>query len=173
MENQKLEKEVEDWKVLAAKYKSGYIPKSSKDLIVQDVLAPWFSKGQIEVYCNEERKYIRNPCESDFSFAMQVRRSSKIKALDLVRTKIPLPSVSCLQKKFGWLHVLPGLIKAVTAYYSLKIPKMKPSEELSAVCFDEINTSDLRDLNIKYDKFFLSVLIVQSVLLFKVQKGTM
>ena len=30
---------------------------------------------------------------------------------------------------------------------------MKPSEELSAVCFDEINTSDQRDLDIKYDTF--------------------
>ena len=30
---------------------------------------------------------------------------------------------------------------------------MKQSEELSAICFDEINTSDLGDLDVKYDTF--------------------
>ena len=51
-ENQKLEKEVEEWKVLATKYGSGYIPKASNDRIVQEVLLPRFSKSQIEVFCN-------------------------------------------------------------------------------------------------------------------------
>ena len=51
-ENQKLEKQVEEWKVLATKYGSGYIPKASNDRIVQEVLLPRFSKSQIEVFCN-------------------------------------------------------------------------------------------------------------------------
>ena len=58
-ENKKLEKQVEELKVIAAKYESGYIPKPGKDRIVQEVLSPWFSKGQIEVYCNKERKHIK------------------------------------------------------------------------------------------------------------------
>ena len=140
---------------LAKKYESGEVPKATKDVIVHKTLEGRFSKPVIDVMIDPNRKRVQNAPESDYSLAMKIRRSSKKEALNLVRTVIPLPGLTGLQEKFSWLHVLPGLFKAVIAYYKLKIPHMKPLEELTACCFDEINLSEQGSLDSRYDLFKL------------------
>ena len=152
-ENEKLHEKIKNLEILANKYKSGDIPNCSKSAIMQEKLSGRFSKPIIDVMSDPKRKRVQNPPESDLSFAMKIRRSSKIEALNLIRTVIPYPGLTKLQQTFGWIHVIPGFIKSVIAFYKLKVPQMKPLEELSAVCYDEINLSEQGSLDMRYDLY--------------------
>ena len=133
-------------KAEAEKFKQGNIHKAVRKNNKYKVLDGRFSKSTIDAMFKKDRKKFKNPPESDLCFAMKLRISCKINALNQVRSDIPCPELYSLQEKFGWLYVIPGEVKAAIAYHKLKVPKMKPVEEISSACYDEINFDQKYDL---------------------------
>ena len=76
-------------------------------------------------------------------------------ALEFVRKfVVPLPSEATLQKLFGFMHCIPGLVTPAFEYLRDLVPRMSnPGENLAALSFDEAKIDEKTDYDSKIDAY--------------------
>ena len=150
--------------------------KNLKNKIVkQELLGKgYFSAAQVSVILRNVKDskttvYSRHWTNEDL---LKARRLMSIRgaALDYVRQiGFPLPCKRTCQKKFGFLNVVCGLIKPAIIYLRDLIPRLKLSEQLGALSFDEVKIKESAVHDVKLDAFlgpnnYAQVILVRSLL---------
>ena len=133
-EKQKLKQEKADLRRKVGTYKNKYesilsgksLPKKTQNTVAANKLMNStykFSKTQIGMILSEkERKRGRNWSKEDFRMVgKMVQLKGKTIALLNKEKILPTASLGCFQKKFSWIHSLPGVpIGPVVEYFKLR-----------------------------------------------------
>ena len=173
-ENDRLSRENNKLRRSVARFKSRWlqvsrdkhIPKQTKDKIVRERLAGKFSKAQLDIaLSSRKRKFSKKYDQSDYKQAMSLRLLSK-PALQLVRKETPLilPSATSLQRKFGFIHVCPGIIQPVLQFILQLKDEFSGIKSLTALCFDEMNLQEEAGLDTRMDMVIGPAKFAQTVM---------
>ena len=63
-----------------------------------------------------------------------------------------MPSPIQLNRKFLWIHLAPGFIAPVLLYFISIFPRLTTVEKIVVGAFDEMNTRNRADLDMKYEQ---------------------
>ena len=101
---------------------SGNFCKKTINAVVSKKLSQKnYTKGQIGMMLSDKKRLqSRQWCRQDYKFAAKVCQLSP-KALDLVRKLglVHLPASNTIQKRYSWIHSIPGYLKPIVCYYKL------------------------------------------------------
>ena len=137
--------------------KSGQLPKYVKEAVTREMLAGQFSEASIDFFLSKKPKRASTKWDKrDLRNGWRLLLKGR-KAFDHVRTEHPflVPSHTLLQKKFGFLSTLPGVIKPIYVYIKVHLShtdKWKNGlASLLAICFDEVYLRKMGLYDSKFD----------------------
>ena len=135
------------FKVKRWKRQSMKITQKKKSEILHEVLNPFFTKAQIDLFLKGKWKACKSWSEEDIHLAMTIRLMSR-KAFTFLREKkiLPLPGLSTLKEYFKHFTIEEGYFDSVHRLFKLIAPVLTDKQKIVQLSFDEVHLkkTDLR-----------------------------
>ena len=130
----------------------GNLPGSVRKKVVQSELKGKFSPAQLGMLCDKkQRQYTKKWSNCDYAKAMKLRCISSKALMHVRKNHVPLPALTTLTRKFGFIHICPGIIKSVVEYLRARVPDWTPRERLACLAFDEMQVANIGEIDRKLD----------------------
>ena len=151
-ENRSLKNHVRILKAKVVRWKSHSlkITKKKKSEILHEILKPFFTPAQINLFLRGNWHACQKWSEEDIHLALTLRLISK-KAYNFVRQRklIPLPGLSTLRNYFKHFTINEGYFDFVFQLLKLIAPILTSKEKLVSLSFDEIH---LKKTDIRWEQ---------------------